>query len=99
MKPEAYLINVARGQVVDEPALISALREKRIAGAALDVFWQEPLPANSELLDLDNVILSPHLAAASVRYDDLATELFAENLRRYLAGESLFNVVDKQKGY
>jgi phosphoglycerate dehydrogenase-like enzyme len=99
MKRQAYLINVARGRVVDEPALIAALRERRIAGAALDVYWQEPLPPESELFDLDNVILSPHLAAATVRYDDLATQLFAENLHRYLAGEPLLNVVDKQKGY
>jgi phosphoglycerate dehydrogenase-like enzyme len=99
MKRQAYLINVARGRVVDEPALIEALREKRIAGAAVDVFWQEPLPSDSDFFDLENVILSPHLAAATVHYDDLATGLFAENLRRYLAGESLLNVVNKQKGY
>ena len=99
MKPQAYLINVARGRVVDEPALIAALREKKIAGAALDVFWEEPPPSSSELFDLDNVILSPHLAAASVRYDDLATDLFAENLSRYLSGESLLNVIDKHEGY
>jgi len=99
MKPSAYLINVSRGQVMDEPALVQALKQRLIAGAGLDVFWQEPLPPDSELFDLDNVILSPHLASATEKYDDMATELFAENLRRYLAGESLWNVVDKQAGY
>ena len=84
---------------MDEPALVQALKQRLIAGAGLDVFWQEPLPPDSELFDLDNVILSPHLASATEKYDDMATELFAENLRRYLAGESLWNVVDKQAGY
>jgi phosphoglycerate dehydrogenase-like enzyme len=99
MKPTAYLINVSRGQVMDEPALIQALKEWSIAGAGLDVFWEEPLPASSEFVDLDNVILSSHLASATARYDDMATQLFAENLRRYLAGEPLLNVVDKHVGY
>ena len=99
IRPTAYLINVSRGPVMDEPALIQALKERSIAGAGLDVFYEEPLPASSKLFDLDNVILSPHVASATVRYDDMATQLFAENLRRYLAGEPLLNVVDKHTGY
>ena len=99
MKPSACLINVSRGKVVDEEALAWALREGRIAGAALDVFSQEPLPPESELWELPNVILTPHISAATYRYNDRATDLFAENLRRYLAGEELLNLVDKERGY
>jgi len=99
MKPTAYFVNISRGEVVDEEALIRALREGRIAGAGLDVFWQEPLPPDSPLYDLPNVILTPHIAATTAAYNDRATDLFAENLRRYLAGEPLLNLVDKTLGY
>jgi len=99
MKSTAYLINIARGGVVDEPALIRALQEGWIAGAGLDVFSQEPLPADSPLWRLDNVILSPHVAGFTLNYDRWATDLFAENLRRYLAGEPLLNLVNKERGY
>jgi phosphoglycerate dehydrogenase-like enzyme len=99
MKPSAYLVNVSRGSIVDEPALIKALQEGWIAGAGLDVFEREPLPPDSPLYDLDNVILSPHVAGFSPHYDDRASDLFAENLRRYLAGEELLNLVDKEAGY
>jgi phosphoglycerate dehydrogenase-like enzyme len=99
MKPSAYLINIARGAVVDESALVEALREKKLAGAALDVFEQEPLPPESPLWELPNVIITPHVSAITPKYDDRATALFAENLRRYLAGEELLNVVDKSLGY
>ncbi len=99
MKPTAYFVNISRGEVVDEEALIRALREGRIAGAGLDVFWQEPLPPDSPLYDLPNVILTPHISGATVAYNDRATDLFAENLRRYLAGEPLLNLVDKTVGY
>lgn len=99
MRPHAYLVNIARGGLVDEAALVRALREGWIAGAGLDVFEQEPLPASSPLWQLDNVILSPHVAGFSLQYDELATDLFAENLRRYLAGAPLLNRVDKEKGY
>ncbi len=99
MKPTAYLVNVGRGGLVDEQALITALREQRIAGAGLDVFAQEPLPAQSPLWDLSSVLVSPHLSGDSPRSQERLTDLFCENLRRYLGGEELLNLVDKQAGY
>lgn len=99
MKREAVIINVARGGVIDEAALIDALRTQVIGGAALDVFEQEPLPANSPLWRLPNVVLSPHVSGFTPHYDERAMALFAENLRRYVAGEPLLNVVDVQRGY
>ena len=99
MKPTAVLINVARGSVVDEAALVHALREGWIAAAALDVFEEEPLPEDSPLWEMDNVIISPHVAGFTPHYDDRATTLFAENLRRYLAGEPLLNQVERGRGY
>ncbi len=99
MKPSAWLINVARGAVVDEDVLARALREQWIAGAALDAFVTEPLPANHPFYDLPNVIITPHVAATTDRYDDRALDVFIENLRRYLAGEPLVNVVDAKRGY
>jgi phosphoglycerate dehydrogenase-like enzyme len=99
MKKNAVLINVGRGAVVDEAALIEALQARRIAGAGLDVFEQEPLPPDSPLWKLDNVIISPHVAGSSVTYDDKAAELFAENLQRYLDGRPLLNRVHREHGY
>lgn len=99
MKPSAYLINIGRGGTVDEAALIEALRAGRLAGAGLDVVAQEPLPADSPLWDLDNVIITAHYAGATPRYDERALPIFLENLRRYVAGEPLINVVDKTLGY
>ena len=99
MKPNAYLVNIARGALVDEEALIRALDEGWIAGAGLDVFEQEPLPADSPLWDLENALLSPHVAGFTPHYDDRAVALFAWNLARYVAGEPLLNLVDKAKGY
>lgn len=99
MKPTAYLVNIARGPIVDEAALVRALQEGWIAGAGLDVFEQEPLPPDSPLWELDNVLLSPHVAGFSPRYDERAAALFAQNLARYLAGEPLLNLVDKARGY
>lgn len=99
MKPTAYLINVARGPLVDEEALIRVLQEGAIAGAALDVFNQEPLPPESPLWGLPNVILTPHWSASSPHNIPRMLELFAENIRRYQAGEPLLNVVDKNLGY
>lgn len=99
MKPGAYLVNISRGGTVDEAALIRALREGWIAGAGLDVFEEEPLPSDSPLYDLENVILSPHVSGFTLRYNERSADLFAENLRRYLAGEPLLNLVDKAKGY
>ncbi|MGZ4290612.1 MAG: D-2-hydroxyacid dehydrogenase [Gaiellaceae bacterium] len=85
----AILVNVGRGGVVDEAALVDALRSRRLRGAALDVFTEEPLPPDSPLWDLDNVILSPHTAALSIHENERIVELFADNLQRYLAGEEL----------
>jgi D-2-hydroxyacid dehydrogenase (NADP+) len=99
MRPTAYLINVARGRIVNEPALIKALEERWIAGAGLDAFVTEPLPLESRLWDLPNVIITPHVAGNMENYQDLAIELFCENLRRYLSDERLLNIVDKKRGY
>ncbi len=99
MKKSAILINVARGGVVDEKALISALAAEKIGGAALDVFEEEPLPASSPLWNLDNVIISPHVSGMTTRYHEKAAALFAENLRRYLHNQPLFNRLDREKGY
>jgi phosphoglycerate dehydrogenase-like enzyme len=99
MKPSAYFVNVGRGASVDEAALVQALRERRIAGAAIDVFAQEPPPAGHPLYALDNIIVSPHVSGFLPSYDDKCTDLFAENLRRYLAGAPLLNVVDRARGY
>ncbi|MFC2071297.1 D-2-hydroxyacid dehydrogenase [Chloroflexota bacterium] len=99
MKSTAYLINIARGGVVDEEALIRALDEGWIAGAGLDVFVTEPLPPESRLWEFPNVILSPHVSGSMEGYAVRATELFSENLRRYLNGKKLLNVVDKKMGY
>ena|SRR5579859_1443171 len=99
MKPTAFLINIARGDICDEAALVRALQKKQIAGAALDVFHQEPLPANSILWRLPNVYISPHITGFTSRYEERVTMIFAENLRRYQAGEPLYNIVDKERGY
>lgn len=87
MKPTAFFISLGRGEVVDEDALIDALRERRIAGAALDTFCREPLPADSPFWGLDNVIITPHVGGMSDIYVQQAVKIFQENLRRYLKGE------------
>ena len=99
MKPSAYLVNIARGGLIDEAALVRALREGWIGGAGLDVFAEEPLPPDSPLWELDNALISPHVAGFSPHYDERAVALFAGNLSRYLAGLPLQNQVDKKKGY
>jgi len=99
MKPSAYLVNVARGSVVDEPSLIDALRRGVIAGAGLDVFVEEPLPKTSPLWGMPNVIVTPHLAGVTPRYFDRGLELFMGNLERYRAGHPLVNLVDPALGY
>jgi len=99
MKPTAYFVNVGRGASVDEAALAHALAERRIAGAAIDVFAEEPPPAGHPFYDLDTVIVSPHVSGFLSSYDDRCAELFAENLRRYLAGAPLLNLVDRARGY
>ncbi len=99
MKRTSYLINIARGGIVDENALIKALRNGWIAGVALDVAEHEPLPEDSELWDFDNVIITPHVAGSTPHYWDRAVSIFMENLKRFLSGKELMNVVDKNRGY
>ncbi len=99
MKPTAFLINMARGGIVDQNALLAALQERRIGGAALDAFVEEPLPANSPFWKLPNVIITPHIGGMSSHYNQRAIEMFLENLRRYLTGAPLLNRYDVQKGY
>lgn len=99
LKPGAWVINVARGELIDELALGRALREGRIGGAVLDTFREEPLPPTSPLYDLPNVILTPHTSWSSTRVLDRSIELFCDNLRRYAAGQPLVNVVDPDAGY
>lgn len=99
MKTGAFLVNIARGDLCDEAALLRALREQRIAGAALDVFHQEPLPPGHPLWSLPNVFISPHSSGLSALYDERAAAVFLENLRRYLGDEPLLNAVDKAQGY
>ena len=99
MKPGAWLINVARGRLVDERALIRALRDGPIGGAILDTFRDEPLPPSSPFYDLPNVIVTPHTSWSSGRVLDRSVELFCDNLRRFAAGEPLLNVVDPRQGY
>ena len=101
LKPTAILVNIARGQVIDEDALIVALQERRIAGAALDVFRTEPLPADSPLWSLPNVFINPHSASTADSEDAKITALFCENLRYYLDGEfgRMRSVLDKAQLY
>jgi len=99
MKPEAFLIDISRGSVIDHIALIRALKDKKIAGAALDVFPEEPLSKDNPLWKFPNVIISPHISGASPHYDQRAVALFSENLRRFLTGEPLFNQVDIKRRY
>ncbi len=99
MKPTAYLYNIGRGRIVDEEALIAALQARRIAGAGLDVFEKEPLPADSPLWRMENVILTPHVSGQTPHYFTRAAALFAANLHRYLEGKPLENVYDYERGY
>jgi phosphoglycerate dehydrogenase-like enzyme len=99
MRRSAVLINVGRGPVVVEAALIEALQARTIAGACLDVFEREPLPVDSPLYDMENVIITPHVSGASVKSLDRAIPLFCDNLRRYLDGALMRNVVDPARGY
>jgi len=99
MRPNSYIVNIGRGEVIDQNALIDALREKRIGGAGLDVFTREPLEGDSPLWDLENAILTPHMSGAFKNYNSACCDLFAANLRRYSAGQPLFNLVDRKLGY
>ena len=99
MKKGALLINSARGPILDEAALAAALHSGHLGGAALDVFATEPLPADSPLWDLPNVLVTPHSMSTATTENERLTTLFSENLRRYVAGEPLRNVIDKVRGY
>lgn len=99
MRPTAYLVNISRGRVVDEQALIRALSGGWIAGAGLDVTVEEPLPPDSPLWELPNVILTPHMSGLTDQYSGRLADIFTENLRRYRAGKPLQHVVDVSRGY
>jgi phosphoglycerate dehydrogenase-like enzyme len=99
VKPGAWLINVARGRLIDERALLRALRDGDLGGAVLDTFRDEPLPPMSSFYDLPNVIVTPHTAWSSGRVLDRSVDLFCDNLRRFAAGDPLLNVVDPDAGY
>jgi phosphoglycerate dehydrogenase-like enzyme len=99
VKPGSWLINVARGRLIDERALLRALRDGPLGGAVLDTFREEPLPALSSFYELPNVIVTPHTAWSSGRVLDRSVDLFCDNLRRFATGEPLLNVVDPAAGY
>lgn len=99
MKPTAVLINISRGALVDEDAMIAALSEGRLAGAGLDVFQQEPLPESSPLWDMPNVLITPHNSGSNPHYNERAITVFTDNLMRYLRGEPLKNRVIRERGY
>jgi len=99
LREDAVLINVSRGGIVEEAALARMLASGRLRGAGLDVFEEEPLPPDSPLWDLENVVITPHAGAVSPRFWERETPLLIENLRRYLDGRPLVNVVDKEMGY
>jgi phosphoglycerate dehydrogenase-like enzyme len=99
MKAGAQLINIGRGDLVDEAALVERLRGRKIAGAVLDVFQTEPLPEDHPFWHMSNVLVTPHISGNFEDYVDRIGEQFAENLARYIRGETLLNVVDKARGY
>ncbi len=99
MKPGAWLLNFARGTVVDDSALMAALNAKAIGGAILDVFREEPLPENDPLWRTPGVLVLPHVGGLHPRRDELVAELFAENLEHWLNGEPLQGTVDRERGY
>ena len=99
MKPSALLVDISRGGVVDGAALINAMRANAIAGAALDVFETEPLPIDSPIWTLPNVIVSPHCSGVYAEWTMQSFDLFLENLRRWQANQPLNNIVDPERGY
>ena len=99
MRSNAFLLNIGRGEHVDDDALIASLRSGAIAGAALDAFRQEPLPADHPFWSLPNVVLTPHISGYTPQYFDKVVALFTDNLERFLSGRRLRNVVDKRLGY
>jgi len=96
-EPTAFLVNIGRGEIIDEEALIEALKAGKIAGAALDAVWREPLPPNSPLWDMKNVIITPHMGGQADIYVEQVLSIFEENLRRFLRGESqnLINLIER----
>jgi phosphoglycerate dehydrogenase-like enzyme len=99
LKPGAYLVDISRGGVIDQPALLEALKSGKLAGAALDVFPEEPLPPNNPLWQMPNVIITPHISGSSPHYEERAIDLFSENLHRYLGELPLYNLFDPERGY
>ncbi|MCB9458921.1 MAG: D-2-hydroxyacid dehydrogenase [Anaerolineaceae bacterium] len=99
MKESAVIINVGRGGVIDEKAMITALSSGKIRGAGLDVFEEEPLPSTSPLWQMDNVIISPHVGGSTTRYQEKAIDIFAGNLKRYVENRPLMNMLDRETGY
>ena len=99
MKKSAFIINVGRGPVIDENALIDALKKGEIRGAGLDVFEEEPLPISSQLWNMENVIMTAHYAGYTPYHEERAVEIFCKNIRAFLKGKKMMNVVDKKKGY
>ncbi len=99
LKTSAFIIDVSRGGILDHAALIPILKDRKIAGAALDVFPTEPLPSDSPLWKLSNVIISPHISGNTPFYDERAVEMFAANIQRYLSGQPLYNRIDQERGY
>lgn len=99
MKPNAYLVNVGRGEIINESDLVRALKYGWIAGAGLDVFETEPLPEDSPLWRMENVVLTPHVSGFTRHYGERGVDLFLANMRRYLIGEQLINLVDRDLGY
>jgi D-2-hydroxyacid dehydrogenase (NADP+) len=99
MKKGAYLINIGRGGTIDQEALVQALRSKQIAGAGMDVFEEEPLDKASPLWEMENVLITPHSSGVTPQYNERAFAIFIDNLERYMQGQVLQNVVDKQSGY
>jgi phosphoglycerate dehydrogenase-like enzyme len=99
MKANTILVDVSRGGVVDETALIQALQSGHLSGAALDVFSEEPLPSEHALWDMENVIITPHCSSVYEGWEDRSVEMFANNLHRYRQGQTLDRIVDPQRGY
>jgi len=99
LQPGAFLVDISRGGIVDHGALLEALKSGKLAGAALDVFPEEPLPVSSPLWQTSNLIITPHISGGSPYYNERAVELFSENLHRYLGGLTLYNLFDPRRGY
>lgn len=99
LRPGAYLVDISRGGVIDHVALLESLKNGKLSGAALDVFPEEPLPANNPLWQMPNVIITPHISGSSPHYEERAVDLFSENILRYLGGLPLYNLFDRQRGY